>query len=243
MCDDLSAPLIGLLQAALNNPLERSRLLQQPEKLREIMNNISARRWLFEQACQPDVPTRPYQAKDLIVTMMQSSKLLRHGGRISPNVYSEALSRTWVWFMEHFQTYNPEEASFVTWFNQKLGWMIQDVIRESANEERRRLCSPADAEDREWIYPPAPNSDRWNETIQEWLVLVQDNPHLFANCRLQSSPHVNCQVLLIQILTLLGDSGEFSWKAIAQDYAVEPLALRKFCKRRCFPCFKQLLSE
>lgn len=239
MFNDFTPPLIGLLQAALNHPIERSRLLQQLEKLREIMNNVPARRWLFEQACQPDDSNR---ATNLIIAIMQSSKLIWRGGKISPDVYSEALSRTWVWFMEHFQTYDPEAASFVTWFNKKLGWMIQDVIRESAKEERGRLRSPAD-EDREWIYPPAPNSDRWHETIQEWLALVQNNSYLLLNCRSQSSPQVNCQVVLIQILTLLGDSGEFSWKAIAQDYEIEPSVLRKFCKRRCFPCFKQFLSE
>jgi hypothetical protein len=243
MCNDISAPLIGLLQDALNHPIERSRLLQQPERLQEIMNNIPTRRWLFEQACQPDVLNRDYQARDLIITMMQSSRLLWHGGIISPEVYHEALSRTWEWFARHFQTYNPERASFITWFNRKLGWMIQDVIQEIAIEEGRRLRPSTNVDDSEWIYPPAPDADRWNETIHEWLALVQNHPHLFRACQLQNSPHVNCQVLLIQILTVLLDSGEFSWKSIAQDYAVEALVLRNFCKRRCLPRFKQLLSE
>ncbi|NJO39206.1 MAG: hypothetical protein HC865_00525 [Cyanobacteria bacterium RU_5_0] len=231
MCNDSTPPLISLLQAAVSSPIEKSKLLQQPEKLREIMNNVPARRWLFEQACQPDDLNR---AADLIIAVMQSSRLIWRGGKISPDVYSESLSRTWVWFMEHLQTYDPEKASFVTWFNQKLVWMIQDVIRE---------LSPIDDQDKERIYQIGPFPDRWDETIQEWLELVQNHPHLFRNCRSQRSPHVNCQVLLIQILTVLRNSEEFSWKAIAQDYEVEPSALRKFCKRRCFPCFKQLLPE
>ncbi|MBW4613847.1 MAG: hypothetical protein KME21_11320 [Desmonostoc vinosum HA7617-LM4] len=241
MCNDLSAPpLIGLLQAALNNPIERSRLLQQQELIREIMNDIPTRQWLFLQACQTDYPNRGI---DLITAMIKSSRLLRHGGRISPDVYGEALSRTWVWFVEDFDQYNPQKASFVTWFNQKLGWVILDVIREKADEARRQLHPPASEEDTEWIYPPAPEPERWHETIQEWLELVKNHSHLFKDCRMQSPPHFNCQVLLIQILTVLGDSGEFSWNTIAQKYEVEPLVLKRFCRTRCFPRFKQLLSE
>ncbi|MDZ8106246.1 MAG: hypothetical protein RM338_11585 [Nostoc sp. DedQUE12a] len=241
MCNQIiTSPLISLLQAALNNPIERSRLLQQPEKIREIANDIPARQWLFQQACQTDDPN---PAKDLIITMMKSSRLIWHGGRISPDVYSEALSRTWVWFLEHLcQRYNPEQASFVTWFNQKLRWMILEVIREIADIQSKELHSPRSEEDNEWIYPPAPERDRWHETIQEWLELVQNNSHLSA-CRMQSHPHVNCQVLLIDILKILGDFGEFSWNNLAQKYGVELSALRKFCKTRCFPLFKKLLSE
>jgi hypothetical protein len=235
--------LIGLLQVALNNPVERSRLLQQPELLRSMMNCVDTRQWLFEQAYQTDDPARTDQAKNLIIAIMKSSRLLWHGGRISPDVYSEALSRTWAWFMEHLQTYNPEEASFVTWFNRKLGWMIQEVIREIADEKKKRLHPPLGEDDSEWIYPPAPDPDRWYETVQEWVELVQNNSRLFMNCRSQNSPHVNCQVLLTQILMMLKDSGEFSWDVIAQDYAVDPSALRKFCQRRCFPRFKQVLSD
>ncbi|MCC5613748.1 hypothetical protein LC605_01365 [Nostoc sp. CHAB 5836] len=242
MCNKIIAPsLICLLQAALNNPIERSKLLQQQEQIREIMNDIPAREWLFEQICQTDDPS---QAKKLIIDMMWSSKLIWHGGGISPDVYGEARSRTWVWFTENLcSTYKPALASFVTWFNQRLKGMIQDVIRERAKEERRRLNLPADEEDNEWIYPPAPEPDRWHETIQEWLELVRNNPHLLINCRMQSHANVNCQVLLIHILKVLGDSGEFSWNAIAQEYGVEPSALKRFCRTRCFRIFRQLLPE
>ncbi|MBF2076362.1 MAG: hypothetical protein IGS50_21750 [Synechococcales cyanobacterium C42_A2020_086] len=233
--DNDSTPLINLLRAAIHGPpLERSRLLQQPETLRDIMNNVSARRWLFEQACQND-PTQAQPARELIVALMQSSKLIWRGGKISPDVYSEALSRTWVWFMENFQTYDPEKASFVTWFNRKLGWMIQDVIRPQP------ITKPLDGDD--GIQPPPPELDRWHETIQEWLELVHNHPHLLRNCRLQRFPHLNCQVVLIQILTVLENTGEFSWETVAQVYNVEPSTLKRFCRIRCFPRFKQLLTE
>ena len=240
MCNDFSdSSVIGLLQAALSNSMTKSRLLQQPKTLQEIINDLPARKWLFEQLCQADNSDR---VKDFTIAMMKSSRLIWNGARISPDIYSEALSRTWIWFMENLGKYNPEKASFVTWFNQKLRWTIQDVIREIADEERIRLNPPTNEEDREWIYPPAPDPDRWYETIQEWLELVQSHPHIFKECRIQSHPHVNCQVLLIHILNVLHDSGEFSWNAIAQEYGLEPSVLRRFCRTRCFPRFRQLLS-
>ena len=207
------------------------------------MNDIPARQWLFEQACQTDDLNQAKRAKDLIINMMRSSRSIWYGRGILPDVYSEALSRTWIWFMEHIGEYNPALASFVTWFNRRLRGMIQDVIQERAKEQGRRLNLPADEEDNESIYPPAPEPDRWHETIQEWLELVRNNSHLLSNCRMQSHPYVNCQVLLIDILKVLGDSGEFSWDDLAQKYGVEPLALKRFCKTRCFPLFRKLLLE
>ncbi|MBW4555340.1 MAG: hypothetical protein KME59_05265 [Trichormus sp. ATA11-4-KO1] len=237
MCNDLR----DLLQAAFNDPIEKSRLLQHRQKLQEIINDIPARQWLFEQACQPDDPN---QVKTFIITMMTSSRLIWCGNRISPDVYSEALSRTWVWFLEDFcQRYNPEKASFVTWFNQKLRWMILDVIRERAKEEKNRLRLPPDREDNEWIYPPP--LPPLKQTIKEWLELVQNNPHLLKNCQMQKHPHVNCQIVLTQILIVLRDSEteKFSWDTIAQNYGVAASSLKRFCRTRCFRIFKQLLSE
>ncbi|YAF97047.1 MAG: hypothetical protein AB3A66_05065 [Nodularia sp. CChRGM 3473] len=231
MCNDLR----DLLQAAFNDPIEKSRLLQHRQKLQEIINDIPARQWLFEQACQPDDPN---QVKTFIITMMTSSRLIWCGNRISPDVYNEALSRTWVWFLENFcHRYNPEKASFITWFNQKLRWTILDILHPRPPEPGR--------EGDEWIYPPAPEPDRWYQTIKEWLELVQNNPHLLKNCQMQKHPHVNCQIVLTQILIVLRDSEaeKFSWDTIAQKYGVAASSLKRFCRTRCFQIFKQLLSE
>jgi len=233
------------LQAALSNPIEKSKLLQEPKKLQEIMNDIPARQWLFKQACQTDDPNLAIQAKDFIINMMRSSRLIWHGGgKISPDIYEEALSRTWIWFNENMsQAYNPEKASFVTWFNQKLKFKILDVIREQNEENKRRSHLFSDQEDYESIYPPAPEPERWHETIEEWLELVQNHSHQLRDCRMRNHPYINCQLLLIHILQMLHDTKEFFWDALAQKYPVEPSVLRQFCKRRCFPIFKQLLSK
>ena len=239
-------PLIELLQAALDHPAERGRLLQQAAQLREIMNTIAARRWLFEQwrlVEQGRQPQETNRVMGLISAMMKSSGLLWRGGRISPDVYSEALSQTWEWFITGFGAYNPEQASFVTWFNGKLVWKIQDVIRAIAHEEKRRLRPLSNAETDPWMDPPAPDPDRWRETVRDWLELVKQNPHRCASCRMQQYPHVNCEKLLLQILTGLKDSETFSWDQTAQRFGVEAPTLKRFCKTRCFRCFKQLLVD
>ncbi|MDJ0707992.1 MAG: hypothetical protein QNJ46_32370 [Leptolyngbyaceae cyanobacterium MO_188.B28] len=219
-------PLIELLQAALDHPVEKERLLQQTAKLREIINHIPARRWLFEQWRLVDQGRQPLEINrvmDLIVAMMKSSGLLWRGGRISPDVYSEALSQTWEWFITGFETYDPEQASFVTWFNGKLVWKIQDVIRAIAQEEKTRLRPLSNAEEDAWLDPPAPDPDRWRETVQHWRSLLHQNPHRCANCRMQQYPHVNCEKLLLQILNVLEESEAFSWDPMAQRFGVEPL--------------------
>jgi hypothetical protein len=231
-----TSPLIRLLEVAFNDPIVKSRLLQQPEKLREIMNDVPARQWLLQQTRQPDDLN---QTKNFIVTMMKSSRLIWCGGKVSRDVYSEALSRTWEWFMENLgENYNPEKASFVTWFNRKLKWNVLEVIREIAKKNDREC----ELDGERLVFQPRPDGD-WQKTIQEWLDLVQNHSHSLKNCRMQNHPQINCQVLLMQILAVLYDSEDFSWDAIAQKFAVEPSTLRRFCKTRCFRIFKQLLSE
>lgn len=236
---------IGWLQTAFNSPREKSRLLQESEKLRKIINDIPARQWLCEQARQTDDPRLAIQTKKFIVEMMQRSRLIwGGGGKISPEIYEEALSRTWERFHKDIaQAYNPAKSSFITWFNRKLQWAILDVVGESVRDENNTINLAAHEVDHEWIYPPAPEPDRWHETIKEWLELVQNHPHLLRNCRMQNHPDVNCQFLLIHILQILRESGEFSWDAVAQKYGVEASALKRFCKMRCFCIFKQLLSQ
>ncbi len=229
---------IKLLQAALDNPDNRRWLLGERKIIREMMKQTQTRQWLFEQANQSQMPN---PVLDLIVEMMKYSRLLWRSGAVTPEIYDEALSRTWVWFLEKFPNYEPEKASFITWFNNRLGWIIQDVIREKAREESKRLHSNNE-EDSDWIYPPAPQPDRWQETIEEWRDLLYKTRHC-KGCRMQKFPQINCQALLIKVLQVLESKREFSWEVIAQEYKVDTKALRRFCRGRCFRCFQEIMSE
>lgn len=168
---------------------------------------------------------------------------------MTPEVYEESLARTWVWFGENFEHYNPEQASFVTWFNNKLKWVIRDVIREQTVEQNRRI-QPLNYSDAEAIdladFLPAPNLERWEETLEEWIDLVQQAPDKqLRNCRMRDYPHINCQTLLVQILMALRvrDLGEVPWDDLAQGLEVDRTTLISFCKSRCSSCFRQLLVK
>jgi hypothetical protein len=243
--DEFSAELIAQLETALRDSTQQRVLLQQRETLREIINDIPARQWLFEQACQTDNCAQAKKARLLIIRIMQSSSQLSRGRSSPSEVYEEALARTWEWFSRNFYSYSPKSASFVTWFNNHLEWRMIDV-QDEIDRERQNRKHPYVAENGETIDPldiiPTPDLDRWEKTITNWLTLVQSDAALLK-CRMQDTPHVNGQILLAQILQELRDSGEFCWETIAQIHNIEPSSLKRFCRNRCFPRFKQLCAQ
>jgi hypothetical protein len=245
--DEFSAKLIAQLEEALRHPASQQLLLQQRETLQAIINDYFARRWLFEQACQTDNSVQAKKTRLLIVRILQSSNQIWRGGSggVLPEHYEEALARTWEWFSNNLDRYEPERASFVSWFNHHLNWRIIDVQREMTQTKQRREHAVV-TESGEVIDPletfPAPDPDRWQETINIWLELLQTDDVLYSY-RMQNAPHVNGQDLLTQILQKLRDLGEFSWEAIAQIYDVEPSSLKRFCRIRCFPHFRKRWTE
>lgn len=245
--DEFSAESITQLEDALRYPNVQRTLLQNATRLRELMNDIPARRWLFEQACQTENKAQATKARLLIIRILQSPSQIWYGGgsHLSLEIYEEALARTWEWFNRNFQSYIPERASFVTWFNHHLKWRIIDVQQEIDLGNKNRI-HPCQGENGEMIDPlgiiPAANHQDWQETIRDWLELVQ-NDAMLRNCRMQNAPAVNGQDLLTRILQELLDSGEFCWQAIAQTYNVEPSSLRRFCRTRCTPRFQELWAR
>ena len=246
MCN--SARQIALLEEALRHPIKRRELLQQRETLQDILNDIPTRQWLFERLSQVGDRNRAIKARLLLVELMQySGQIWRGGGSVSSDAYDEALARTWQWFSEHLHTYDPTAASFITWFNHKLRWMIQDVIREIATEGSRRYNPPGSSKEETDELPldyPASEPDRWKETLEKWLDLVQVDPEKqLSRRRMQKYPHVNCQTLLLCLLKELGNSEQIDWRVIAQALDVDLRAVRRFHREQCSPCFRHLVDK
>ena len=231
---------IDLIRFALAQSVERRRLLQQQRHLQAILNDIPARRLLWEQACLPEGQA----AKALIVDVMKCSRLIWRGGLVSAQVYEEALAKTWVWFLDKLPNYEPEKASFTTWFNNKLKWMIL--------EEGRQVLPPLNKTELYGLIAHEPYA--WENLLDEWVNLVRRDQQLMG-CRMQGNLRLSCQVLLLEILAALQEVGEFSWEAISRreglaiaqhqaiDQTVDPAVLKRFCRRRCFARFKELTSE
>ena len=175
--DEFSTDLIAQLEDALGHPMKQQLLLQQREKLQVMINHKAVRRWLFEQACQTHNAVRSRKTRLLIVRILQSSnQIWRGGGGVLPEHYEEAIARTWEWFSNNLESYDSERASFVHWFNHHLNWRIIDIQREMTQAQQRRQ-QPFVGESGETLDPleniPAPDPDRWKETIALWLELVK----------------------------------------------------------------------
>lgn len=227
--------LLDWVELALTNPTEKRKLLQQPPLLRQILNDIPARQRLFERAVLTEDLTQRRAVLALIVDVMKGSRGIWRGGSISGQVYNEALAKTWVWFIDWLPNYQPEKASFVTRFNTELKWKIRN--------EPLPLPALTDNMIGNMIGNALlPDPYAWDNLLEEWIALVKTDQALM-NCRMQRNLRLNCQGLLLDILTGLQTQGVFTWEAIAARHNVEPDVLKRFCKRRCFARFKALTSE
>ena len=238
---DAEQPLIHRLRLAFQSHDAFQQLLSEPDVLRQIMNTVEVRQWLFEHSqgrSDGHDPCDP-RARQRLTQMMEASKMIRGRGYISEEIYAEAYARTWEWFAQKLSTYDPKQASFVHWFNQKLRFIIHDVIRERAKQLQWE--QPID----ERFDVPARNRDRWQETVEEWIDHVEQNAAEFGRCRMQSPhSHINCHALLLNILrAMLADPvtiDQVDWDKLAQAQEISPESLKRFCQRRCFRIFKSL---
>ena len=233
------------LNQILLSPLQRQKVLRENHKLREIINSISLRESLLNYVRQQNDPQEANEIIGFIIQIIEKSGLMWGGGKmISSDIYEEALSRNKEWFLRNFaQKYNPKLSSISTWFNKYLRWKILDVVREITKQQERE-----DNDDAQIDNIPSPDQFSFNETIEEWRELVKDSPNL-CNCRMQNYHHVDCKLLLIDILDILHDNNHYAdqrnpylWEILAKKYKVPSLSLKRFCKSRCFRGFKDLID-
>ena len=233
------------LNQILLSPLQRQKVLRENHKLREIINSISLRESLLNYVRQQNDPQEANEIIGFIIQIIEKSGLMWSGGKmISSDIYEEALSRNKEWFLRNFaQKYNPKLSSISTWFNKYLKWKILDVVREITKQQERE-----DNDDAQIDNIPSPDQFSFNETIEEWRELVKDSPNL-CNCRMQNYHHVDCKLLLIDILDILHDNNHYAdqrnpylWEILAKKYKVPSLSLKRFCKSRCFRGFKDLID-
>ncbi|MEL6554402.1 MAG: hypothetical protein AAFQ63_13180 [Cyanobacteria bacterium J06621_11] len=234
--DSTASSLTEWILLAMSQAKSRRRLLQQRSLLNDILKNISARRLLHEQATSAATLSERRKALALIVDIMKASRRIWRGGAISTQVYDEAIARNWDWFCAQISTYDPEKASFVTWFNARLKWRILEESRLPLAEPSEAVLSKAASN----VVMPSPYA--WENLLEEWISLVACDQQLM-NCRMRQHLRLSCQGLLLSILQALQETGVFSWEAIAQHQGIEPDVLKRFCRRRCFARFKELTGE
>jgi len=237
---------------------------ERQETLNEILNDISLRQRLFERASQQqDVKERRKQRQIVTWVMQQSSKIWRDGN-ISEEVYQEALAQTWLWFWQKFEQYEPERGSFIKWFNNKLGFIIRDVIRENIKDTNRRHIplEQKDAEKNElnsienvagkclapmdWV-----DANSLLEHIYKWL---EGEHKSLGNKRMSNHPNVHCAFLIKNRLPIKDQeclqfqSGK-DWEQLVYELQESGEAnlsvkqVRDYYNRRCLPCLRKFLES
>lgn len=225
------------LEKALVSSAQQRELLRQPEILREILNSIPHRRWLYQVARQTNDRNRALKARSLIILIMQYSNNIWRGNT-APEDYEEALARTWKWFSEHFHNYDPEKGSFVTWFNNKLGFMILDIEIERQKQSflpEEKLIHVADPK-RSYVEA---------RIFHDQLVdLVQRDPgNALRHCYMHDHLHITSQRAMLAILQTQPISPNIPWETLACQFEVDLVSFRNFCYNTAFPRFRQFCKQ
>ncbi len=230
-------PLQSLLEKALLSSVQQRDLLRQPELLGRILNSIPHRRWLYQVARQTHDRTQALKARSLIILIMQYSGNIWRG-TTPPQDYEEALARTWKWFSEHFHKYDPEKGSFVTWFNNKLGFMILDI----EIEQQKQPFLPEE----KLIHVADPKRSRVEAQIfhDQLVELVQcDRGNYLRHCYMHNHLHITSQRVILAILQSQPTSPNIPWDMLARQFEVDPVSFRNFCNSTAFPRFRQFCKQ
>jgi hypothetical protein len=235
--DDLD---VSWLESLLGSSMQRGSLLGDRDRVRQILNSISTRRWLKEQVCQGTDRRRAALVRQFVVELMQSSGMIWRGGNPPPDpaVYQEALAQTWEWFWQNFcLRYDPNSGSFTTWFNSKLKFVIIDVLKQVGinlsldNELIERVVG-------------GEHDDLTLILINDLLSLVQsDTEGRLRRCRMQNYQYITCQRLMTLILESLRHLPQIPWNQLAQDLSVNKDKLLQFYRSTCRPCFRKLIKD
>lgn len=260
MCQGANcSELCVLIDRSLESSQVRCEVLRKPERLMPIVNCVLARKRLKEYACQNLDRRRAVKARSFIVEIMQKSGGIWRGGNPPPppDIYEEALVRSWEWFSEQLCSYEPERASFITWFNQNLRYKILDVTRKQQTEEDRRYQPPETKDDTFdldlWDRIPIdklperilPSDLEYASILYEQLIelVKRDIGGTLHMCYMQQHIHVSCQRLILRILEMKATPPSIPWDQLAGEFEVAREQLRQFYRNKCRPCFKNFLMD
>lgn len=256
MCGDFDERgLLELVRAARYAPQGST---ERRGIVRKILNSVCMRTLLFQLACGNEANQLANWRtwRNTVVWLMQESGTITIGVHHDKEVYEEALARTWEWFGKKFETYKPERASFVVWFNRKLYFILKDVYIDQSNIELPRKLPSIDLETGRPIDPfnliPDLKQDSdlsaWfeqiMEAIEDWL---RQKRGPLTRCHVQNFPHASCYVIIPKWLPQK-DAETKRWKPgcsldeIAKELEVEPSAIKQCFRKKCWPRLREFLD-
>ena len=259
MCiNDENDSLSKLLETVKRTP---SRSERRRSMAREILRSEELRTELFQLAT---VEPRDRQSmekrrryRNVIVWLMQESGGIYRGFGVKPEVYQEAVARTWEWFGKNFDKYQPNRASFVTWFNIRLHFWIVDVRLEEAQERRERQFPSLDKETGAVIEPlnlvSDPKQDpellvEFNYLIEELQTWLRRKKRSLSRRCISRCRQANCYNILLRYLPVRNTANGcgrmgMTLTEIANSLEVAESDIKRCFRDKCWPELKGFLSK
>lgn len=239
------------LQDLLNQALS-SAGGEQKTVIRQIFNSTALRTELFQlalaQVTGQKVSTRR-NYRNHIFWLMEKSGNIWQGLSYDREIYFEALSQTQEWFSKNLERYQPERASFTTWFNMKLKYVIKDVS-QAIGKNRGELDDSEfgifDTEEDKTQNPDA--AAYFNQFIEQiHLWMNREKKALCQRC-VPQHPEINCYVILEKRLPIKNPDTqlwepELSFSDLAKIFQVDEPVLRRCYREKCLPMLKRYLTE
>lgn len=178
---------------------------------------------------------------NLLIVKMQRSRQIWNAPQMPRNDYQEALQKTWLWFCQHLDRYDPTQASVMTWFNNRLKFTILHQWRRIKTENARliQLNSSLDEENESfWENIPDPRLEPSSmlQDLHEWL---QSNQQELRRIHLRNCPEANCYTLIPHRLP----PQPTPWERLSQKFKVPLPTLSGFYHRECLPQLQKFAKE
>lgn len=195
-------------------------------------------------SCSPPNSLERRQRLTQLVALVQRSGSLWLGRNVLKEDYEEALQQTWLHVCRNIETYNPQQASVMTWINNLLRYKLLDIYRERTREQNRRTA--------EWTneagelhslienLPSPPDTPQSPSAIlNEIRLWVRRESTGLRRVHVRDRPDINCQVLILDRLPPAK-----TWKQLSQEFGGVPIqTLCNFYSRECKPRLRQFLDS
>jgi RNA polymerase sigma factor (sigma-70 family) len=203
---------------------------------------------LIQEACTypKNTPQHRKAINNLLRSLLKSGRIWRPpaGNDNNKDIYEEALQKTLIDLDNKtlFEKYDPNQGSFLPWFNRCLENKYKDEIRK-VKRYQKRIQSVLE-NDEIYIDPSEQIVSTIDATLLTpiWESFVQwikeDPDNILKDCHIRNNPKANCQ-LFAELNRIQGKK----WKEIADEVGSPQGSLRSHWNRKCEPLLQKWLEE
>lgn len=229
--------------------------------VRKILKSQAMRAELFQLATQQSEDEHQKKlsrkTRNEIIWLMQESRNIGRGVSAEPEIYQEALARTWEWFGNNFERYQPERASFVTWFNRTLRFRIIDVQYEVQRANQLKQQPLSDEETGEVMDPINLISDarqdpelsaELSNLVEQIRIWLEQQKRPLSRKLVSGRPEANCYILLSWYLPRR-DSEHEPWQVgrtfteISNLLEIPVADIQRGFRDKCWPALRSFVES